>query len=85
MGNPEDYKQGIIRIQKGQTLSRNGFLYRLVDSLYNRTETEWTRGTFRVRGDTVDIFLPYVDYGYRTRFFGDEIEEIERTFEVNII
>ncbi|MBX7163212.1 MAG: excinuclease ABC subunit UvrB [Saprospiraceae bacterium] len=78
MGNPEDYKQGIIRIQKGQTLSRNGFLYRLVDSLYNRTETEWTRGTFRVRGDTVDIFLPYVDYGYRIRFFGDEIEEIEQ-------
>ena len=78
MGNPEDYKQGIIRIQKGQTLSRNGFLYRLVDSLYNRTETEWTRGTFRVRGDTVDIFLPYVDYGYRIRFFGDEIDEIEQ-------
>lgn len=77
MGNPEDYKTGIIRIHKGQTLSRNGFLYSLVDSLYSRTETDFKRATFRVRGDTVDIHLPYVDYGYRVTFFGDEIESIE--------
>lgn len=78
MGNPDDYKSGIIRIQRGQTISRNGFLYSLVDSLYSRTETEFKRATFRVRGDTVDINLPYVDYGYRVTFFGDEIEDIEK-------
>ncbi len=78
MGNPEDYKSGIIRIQKGQVLSRNTFLYKLVESLYSRTETDFRRATFRVRGDTVDINLPYVDYGYRITFFGDEIEEIEQ-------
>jgi len=77
MGNPEDYKSGIIRLKKGQTVSRNSFLYNLVDSLYSRTETDFRRATFRVRGDTVDINLPYVDYGYRVTFFGDEIEEIE--------
>ncbi|MCB9272897.1 MAG: excinuclease ABC subunit UvrB [Lewinellaceae bacterium] len=78
MGNPEDYKSSIIRIKVGQTLSRNGFLYSLVDSLYSRTETEFRRASFRVRGDTVDINLPYVDYGYRVTFFGDEIESISR-------
>jgi excinuclease ABC subunit B len=78
MGNPEDYKSGIIRIQRGQTLSRNGFLYQLVESLYSRTETDFRRATFRVKGDTVDINLPYVEYGYRVTFFGDEVEEIER-------
>ena len=78
MGNPEDYKTGIIRIQKGQTITRNSFLYRLVESLYSRTETDFRRATFRVRGDTVDINLPYVDFGYRITFFGDEIEEIEQ-------
>ncbi len=78
MGNPEDYKTGIIRIQKGQTISRNAFLYSLVESLYSRTEIEFRRATFRVRGDTVDINLPYVDYGYRITFFGDEIEDIEQ-------
>ncbi|WP_026211543.1 excinuclease ABC subunit UvrB [Lewinella cohaerens] len=78
MGNPEDYKSGIIRVQVGQTLSRNGFLYSLVDSLYSRTETEFKRATFRVKGDTVDINLPYVEYGFRITFFGDEIEGIEK-------
>ncbi len=78
MGNPEDYKEGIIRIGKGMTITRNTFLYRLVESLYSRTETDFRRATFRVRGDTVDINLPYVDYGYRITFFGDEIEEIVR-------
>lgn len=77
MGNPEDYKSSIIRIKKGQVLSRNSFLYTLVDSLYSRTEIEFKRATFRVKGDTVDINLPYVDYGYRVVFFGDEIEAIE--------
>ncbi len=77
MGNPTDYENGIIRISKGQTISRQAFLHALVNSLYNRTTLEFNRGTFRVKGDTVDINLPYVDYGYRITFFGDEIEEIE--------
>ena len=77
MGNPTDYENGIIRINKGQTISRQGFLHALVNSLYNRTTLDFNRGTFRVKGDTVDINLPYVDYGYRVTFFGDEIEEIE--------
>ena len=77
MGNPEDYKSGIIRLKKGEVISRTGFLYKLVEILYNRTEVMFERSTFRVRGDTVDINLPYVDYGYRITFFGDEIEEIE--------
>src|SRR5215211_2731383 len=77
MGNPTDYESGIVRISKGDRISRQGFLHSLVNSLYNRTSLEFTRGTFRVKGDTVDINLPYVDYGYRVTFFGDEIEEIE--------
>ncbi|HYO22783.1 MAG TPA: excinuclease ABC subunit UvrB [Flavisolibacter sp.] len=77
MGNPTDYESGIIRIAKGDRISRQGFLHALVNSLYNRTSIEFTRGTFRVKGDTVDINLPYVDFGYRVTFFGDEIEEIE--------
>lgn len=77
MGNPTDYESGIIRIHKGQVISRQAFLHSLVNSLYNRTTLEFNRGTFRVKGDTVDINLPYVDYGYRITFFGDEIEEIE--------
>src|SRR6187200_2300724 len=77
MGNPTEYENGIIRINKGQSLSRQGFLHSLVNSLYNRSQEEFKRGTFRVKGDTVDINLPYVDYGYRITFFGDEIEEIE--------
>ncbi|HEU0064105.1 MAG TPA: excinuclease ABC subunit UvrB, partial [Flavisolibacter sp.] len=77
MGNPTDYENGIVRISKGGKVSRQGFLHSLVNSLYNRTVLEFTRGTFRVKGDTVDINLPYVDYGYRVTFFGDEIEEIE--------
>ena len=77
MGNPTDYENGIIRINKGQTISRQAFLHALVNSLYNRTTIEFNRATFRVKGDTIDINLPYVDYGYRVTFFGDEIEEIE--------
>src|SRR5436305_3673665 len=77
IGNPTDFENGIVRIAKGQTISRQGFLHSLVNSLYNRTTLEFKRGTFRVKGDTIDINLPYVDYGYRITFFGDEIEEIE--------
>jgi excinuclease ABC subunit B len=77
MGNPTEYENGIIRIQKGQVISRQGFLHALVNSLYNRSQEEFKRGTFRVKGDTVDINLPYVDFGYRVTFFGDEIEDIE--------
>ena len=77
MGNPEDYASGIIRMQEGQKMSRNQFLYKLVEILYSRTETDFKRSTFRVRGDTIDINLPYVEYGYRITFFGDEIESIE--------
>lgn len=78
MGNPEDYKTGIIRLHKGQTIPRSAFLFKLVDALYNRTETEIRRGEFRVKGDTVDINLPYADFGYRIHFFGDEIENIDQ-------
>ena len=77
MGNPEDYKSSIIRLEKGQRFPRNQFLHKLVDSLYSRTVVDFKRGTFRVKGDTVDINLPYLDYGYRVTFFGDEIESID--------
>ena len=77
MGNPTEFENGIIRIHKGQVISRQGFLHALVGSLYSRSQGDFNRGTFRVKGDTVDINLPYVDYGYRITFFGDEIEEIE--------
>ncbi|MDB5231926.1 MAG: uvrB [Chitinophagaceae bacterium] len=81
IGNPTDYENGIIRLSKGQVLSRQGFLHNLVNSLYNRSTVDFTRGTFRVKGDTVDINLPYLDVGYRITFFGDEVEELE-SFEV---
>ncbi len=81
IGNPTDYAAGIIRFKKGDNLGRNHFLHRLVTALYNRSQGEFARGTFRVNGDTVDINLPYVDYGYRITFFGDEVEEIE-SFEL---
>jgi excinuclease ABC subunit B len=77
MGNPTDYENGIIRIERGQSISRQGFLHALVNSLYNRSDGDFNRGTFRVKGDTIDINLPYVDFGYRITFFGDEIETIE--------
>jgi excinuclease ABC subunit B len=81
MGNPTEFENGIIRIQQGQTISRQGFLHSLVNSLYVRSQGDFGRGSFRVKGDTVDIHLPYVDFGYRITFFGDEIEEIE-TLEI---
>lgn len=77
IGNPTEYENSIIRLQPGQVVSRQGFLHSLVNSLYTRTQGDFNRGNFRVQGDTVDINLPYLDYGYRISFFGDEIEEIE--------
>ncbi len=77
IGNPTEFENGIVRIHKKQVISRQGFLHSLVNSLYTRTSVDFNRGTFRVKGDTVDINLPYMDYGYRITFFGDEIEEIE--------
>ena len=77
IGNPTEYANGIIRIQPRQTISRQGFLHSLVNALYTRSQGEFGRGSFRVKGDTIDINLPYLDYGYRISFFGDEIEEIE--------
>ncbi|HUR12024.1 MAG TPA: excinuclease ABC subunit UvrB [Flavitalea sp.] len=77
IGNPAEYANSVIRIQPGQTISRQGFLHALVNSLYSRSQGDFKRGNFRVKGDTVDINLPYLDYGYRITFFGDEIEEIE--------
>jgi excinuclease ABC subunit B len=77
MGNPTEFENGIIRINQGQVISRQGFLHALVNSLYNRSQGDFGRGTFRVKGDTIDINLPYVDFGYRITFFGDEIETIE--------
>lgn len=77
-GNPNEYKKSIVRAAVGDIVSRNQFLFRLVEILYSRTEVEFSRGTFRVKGDTVDIFPGYADFAYRIIFFGDEIEEIQR-------
>ncbi|HQW18242.1 MAG: excinuclease ABC subunit UvrB [Bacteroidia bacterium] len=77
LGNPADFLKGIIRISKGERISRNTFLHALVTALYSRTEGEFKRGTFRVKGDTVDLFLAYAERALRFTFFGDEIEEIE--------
>ncbi|HET6256373.1 MAG TPA: excinuclease ABC subunit UvrB [Puia sp.] len=82
IGNPAEFENGIIRLRRGQVISRQGFLHSLVNSLYKRSEIEFTRGCFRVKGDTIDINLPYVDYGYRISFFGDEIDSIE-SFDLN--
>ena len=76
LGNPTEYQNSIIKVHTGQNISRNAFLYQLVESLYSRSDTELNRGTFRVKGDTVEIILPYLDYAYRISFFGDEIEEM---------
>ena len=77
IGNPAQFESGIIRIHQGQITSRQGFLHGLVNALYSRTQGDFGRGSFRVKGDTVDINLPYVDYGLRVTFFGDEVESIE--------
>ncbi|MHB1277347.1 MAG: excinuclease ABC subunit UvrB [Bacteroidia bacterium] len=75
-GNPKDFEGSIIRLHEGQKITRNTLLYSFVDSLYSRTTAEFKRGTFRVKGDTVDIYVAYADYAYRIQFFGNEIEEI---------
>ncbi len=82
MGNPTDFENGIIRISKGETYGRNNFLHKLVQALYNRSQGEFERGSFRVKGDTIDINIPYADWGYRIQFFGDEVEQIE-TLEIS--
>src|SRR5215212_5018027 len=82
IGNPKDFAEGVVRIDAGQKISRQGFLHSLVNGLYSRTQGDFARGTFRVKGDTVDINLPYMDYGYRVTFFGDEVESIE-SLELN--
>jgi excinuclease ABC subunit B len=75
-GNPSDFEETIIRIKKGQIITRNTLLFKLVESLYSRTTADFNRGTFRVKGDTVDVHLAYNDFAYRVSFFGDEIDEI---------
>lgn len=77
IGNPEDFKNGTMYISIGQRLERNKFLLDLVDSLYSRNEIEFSRGKFRVKGDVIDIYPPYLDYAYRLIFWDDEVEAIE--------
>ena len=76
MGNPDDFAASIFRFAVGTVISRNAFLHRLVEILYARTTSDFQRGTFRVKGDTVDIYPAYLDVAYRVSFFGDEIEEL---------
>ncbi|MES2387751.1 MAG: excinuclease ABC subunit UvrB [Bacteroidota bacterium] len=78
IGNPEEFRKQVVRVAKHDIIGRNRFLHGLVDILYSRTEVEFKRGTFRVKGDTVDIFPAYADFAYRIYFFGDEIERITR-------
>ena len=77
IGNPVEFQKNVISLEVGQEISRTKLLHRLVQSLYSRTEAEFLRGTFRIKGDTVDIFPGYEDNAFRIHFFGDEIEEIE--------
>jgi len=77
LGNPAEISKGVIRAGIGDVIPRNQFLYALVEGLYSRTTIDFKRGTFRVRGDTIDIFPAYADFAYRVTFFGDEIEEME--------
>ncbi len=77
IGNPEEFGKNIIKVQQGDIVPRNQFLFKLVDILYSRTEVEFKRGTFRVKGDTIDVFVAYGDYAYRFIFWGDEIETIQ--------
>ena len=77
IGNPEDFNAGMIEINCGDLISRNHLLQKLVTALYSRTEAEFERGNFRVKGDTVDIYPAYTDIAFRIHFFGNEIEEIE--------
>ncbi len=76
MGNPEDFSNAIFRFSVGTRISRNSFLHRMVELFYSRTTADFKRGTFRVKGDTIDVFPAYLDFAYRVSFFGDDIEEI---------
>lgn len=76
IGNPNEFNKSIIHIKVGDHISRNKFLLRLVENLYSRSDLDFRRGTFRVKGDTIDIYLAYADYGLRIVFWGDEVEEI---------
>ena len=78
IGNPEEFGKNVIRLQEGDRIPRNQLLFKLVDILYSRTHQDLTHGTFRVKGDTVDIFVAYADFAYRIFFWGDEIEAIQR-------
>ncbi len=78
MGNPEDFGNNRIQLKVGEVISRNRLLFSLVDILYSRTEADFRRATFRVKGDTVDVYLAYADYAIRIYFFGDEIESLQR-------
>lgn len=78
IGNPAEFGKNVIRLQEGDRIPRNQLLFKLVDILYSRTHQDLTHGTFRVKGDTVDIFVAYADFGYRIFFWGDEIEAIQR-------
>jgi len=77
IGNPVEFQKNVISIDRGEIISRTKLLHRLVQSLYSRTEADFTPGTFRIKGDTVEIFPSYADDPFRVHFFGDEIEEIE--------
>jgi len=77
IGNPVEFQKNVVSVEKDQVISRTKLLHRLVQSLYSRTEAEFTPGTFRIKGDTVEIFPSYADEPFRIHFFGDEIEEIE--------
>ena len=83
IGNPDEFYAGASRIEVGQVISRNKFLHGLVESLYSRTTGDFDRGTFRVKGDTVDIHLAYTEVALRVVFWGDEIESIETFDPVN--
>lgn len=78
IGNPDEFGKNVIRLQEGDRIPRNQLLFKLVDILYSRTNNELTHGTFRVKGDTVDVFVAYADFAYRIYFWGDEIEAIQR-------
>lgn len=77
IGNPIEFQKNLIPIEKGQIISRTKLLHQLVQSLYSRTEADFNPGSFRIKGDTVDVYPSYADEAYRVHFFGDEIEEIE--------
>ena len=83
IGNPADFNDGVTKIERGQVISRNQFLHKLVDNMYSRTNADFKRGNFRVQGDTIDVFLAYDDIAVRIGFWGDEIETIHTLDPIN--